>query len=141
MAGPVALDGLLAASETQNALREVQMRERLTGRGDDEASGKQESVVGDAAPPPLAHDAGPAVGGDDRPPRRWRTRAQDALVALGVGLVTGLIAHRLAGDEPLATDPEYVGHVFAEATIVLLAAIIAYWLLDDIRTARRGDAE
>jgi hypothetical protein len=31
--------------------------------------------------------------------------------------------------------------VFAEATIVLLAAIIAYWLLDDIRTARRGDAE
>jgi hypothetical protein len=62
------------------------------------------------------------------------------VVALGVGLLTGLIAHRLAGDEPLATDPEYVGHVFAEGMIVLLAAVIAYWLLEDIRAARRGRA-
>ncbi len=54
-----------------------------------------------------------------------------------MGLLTGLIAHRLAGDEPLATDAEYVGHVFAEAMIVLLAAVIMYWLLDDIRSARR----
>jgi hypothetical protein len=59
------------------------------------------------------------------------------LVALGVGLLTGLIAHRLAGAEPLATDGEYVGHVFAEAMIVLLAAVIMYWLLDDIRAARQ----
>jgi hypothetical protein len=58
-------------------------------------------------------------------------------VALGVGLLTGLIAHRLAGDQPLATDAEYVGHVFSEAMIVLLAAVIMYWLLDDIRTARQ----
>ena len=62
-------------------------------------------------------------------------------MALGVGLLTGLIAHRLAGDEPLATDPEYVGHVFAEAMIVLLAAVIMYWLLDDIRAARRGQPD
>jgi hypothetical protein len=59
------------------------------------------------------------------------------VVAFGIGLVTGLLAHRLAGEEPLATDPEYVGHVFAEAMIVFLAAVIAYWLLDDIRAARR----
>jgi hypothetical protein len=65
---------------------------------------------------------------------------QDAVVALGVGLLTGLIAHRLAGDEPLVTDPEYVGHLFAEGMIVLLATVIAYWLLDDIRAARRGGA-
>jgi hypothetical protein len=71
----------------------------------------------------------------------WRTRAQDALVALAVGLLTGLIAHRLAGDEPLSTDAEYVGHVFAEGLIVFLAAVIAYWLLDDIRTARRKRSE
>ncbi|HZR98157.1 MAG TPA: hypothetical protein VFE37_05590 [Chloroflexota bacterium] len=62
-------------------------------------------------------------------------------MALGVGLLTGLIAHRMAGEEPLATDPAYVGHVFAEATIVVLAAIIAYWLLDDIRAARRGGSD
>jgi len=60
------------------------------------------------------------------------------VVALGVGLVTGLLAHRLAGADPLPSDPEYVGHVFTEATIVFLAAVIAYWLLDDIRGARRG---
>jgi len=50
--------------------------------------------------------------------------------------VVGLLAHKLAGEEPLASDPEYAGHVFAEAVIVLLAALIAYWLIDDIRGAR-----
>jgi hypothetical protein len=92
----------------------------------------------DAAQPPDAHADSPAAPADDTPRRGWRTIAQDAIVALGVGLLTGLIAHRLAGEEPLATDPEYVGHVFAEGMIVLLAALIAYWLLDDVRTARRG---
>ena len=65
-------------------------------------------------------------------------------MALGVGLLVGVIAHRLAGEEPLATDPEYVGHLFAEALIVLFAALIAWWLIDDLRTARarrRQDAE
>jgi Na+/H+-dicarboxylate symporter len=63
----------------------------------------------------------------------------DALVALGAGLLVGLVAHRLAGEEPLATDPEYVGHVFAELLIVLFAALIVYWLLDDMRAARRKE--
>ena len=72
---------------------------------------------------------------------RWRTRLLDALVALGVGALTGLIAHRFAGEEPLTTDAEYVGHLFAELTIVVLAAVIAYWLLDDIRAARRRRPE
>jgi hypothetical protein len=72
-----------------------------------------------------------------RRPRRWLDRAVDALVALGVGLMVGLMAHKLAGDEPLASDPEYVGHVFTEGLIVLLAALIAYWLIDDIRGARQ----
>ena len=72
---------------------------------------------------------------------RWLTRLLDALVALGVGALTGLIAHRLAGEEPLTTDAEYVGHLFAELTIVVLAAVIAYWLLDDIRAARRRRTE
>ncbi len=69
--------------------------------------------------------------------RRWLTRLVDALVVIGVGLLTGYVAHRLAGEEPLLTDDEYFGHVFAEATIVLLAALIAYWLLNDVRAARR----
>ena len=74
---------------------------------------------------------------DDTRGRRLLPRLVDALVALGIGALAGLIAHRLAGDEPLAADAEYVGHLFAEVLIVLLAALIAYWLLDDIRTARR----
>ena len=57
-------------------------------------------------------------------------------MALGTGVLAGLIAHRLAGDEPLATDAEYAGHLFAEVMIVFLAAVIMYWLLDDIRAAR-----
>ena len=73
--------------------------------------------------------------------RRWRYRAIDALVALGVGLLVGLLAHKLAGDEPLASDPEYVGHLFAEGLIVVLAALIAYWLIDDIRAARNRPAD
>ncbi|MBX5490422.1 MAG: hypothetical protein IRZ14_04630 [Chloroflexi bacterium] len=49
----------------------------------------------------------------------------------------GLLAHRLAGEEPLATEPEYVAHLVSEALIVLFAALIAWWLIDDVRTARR----
>lgn len=58
-------------------------------------------------------------------------------MALGVGALVGLIAHRLAGEEPLLTDAEYAGHLFAEILIVALATLIAYWLLDDIRAARQ----
>lgn len=58
-------------------------------------------------------------------------------MALGVGLLVGLLAHRLAGEEPLATQPEYVAHLVTEALIVLFAALIAWWLLDDVRQARR----
>jgi hypothetical protein len=79
--------------------------------------------------------APPARGHHTRRPR-WLTRLLDALLALGIGSLTGLIAHRFAGEEPLSTDAEYVGHLFAELTIVVLAAVIAYWLLDDIRAAR-----
>jgi hypothetical protein len=64
------------------------------------------------------------------------TRLVDAAIALGLGALTGLIAHRLAGEEPLATDEEYLGHLFTEITIVILAAVIAYWLIEDIRAAR-----
>jgi len=60
------------------------------------------------------------------------------VVALSVGLLAGLLAHRLAGEEPLATEAEYIGHLFAELLIVFLAALIAYWLLEDLRAARRG---
>jgi Na+/H+-dicarboxylate symporter len=65
----------------------------------------------------------------------------DALLALGIGAITGLIAHKLAGDEPITSDPEYVGHLFAELLIVALAALIAYWLIEDIRNARNQPAE
>jgi hypothetical protein len=77
-------------------------------------------------------------------PRRLIHRLIDALVALGIGAVIGLLAHKLAGEEPLASDPEYVGHLFAELLIVGLAALIAYWLIDDVRGARnapRDDAD
>jgi hypothetical protein len=60
----------------------------------------------------------------------------NGLVALGVGALAGLIAHRLSGDEPLATEAEYAGHLFAELLIVVFAALIAYWLLDDLLAAR-----
>jgi Na+/H+-dicarboxylate symporter len=61
----------------------------------------------------------------------------NALLALWIGAVVGLVAHKLAGDEPLTSEPEYVGHLFAELLIVVLAALIAYWLLEDIQAARR----
>jgi hypothetical protein len=64
----------------------------------------------------------------------------DAAVALGVGLLAGLIAHKLSGDEPLATEAESAGHLFAEFLIVVLAALIAYWLLADFRAARQKKA-
>jgi hypothetical protein len=69
--------------------------------------------------------------------RRLATTLVDAAVALGAGIVVGLAAHRFAGEEPLATDPEYAGHLFSELVIVVLAALIAYWLITDIRAARR----
>jgi Na+/H+-dicarboxylate symporter len=69
--------------------------------------------------------------------QRLATTLVDAVIALAAGIVVGLAAHRLAGDEPLATDPEYAGHLFTEAVIVVLAALIAYWLISDIRAARR----
>jgi len=59
------------------------------------------------------------------------------VLALGLGLLVGLLAHRLAGEEPLATEPEYAAHVVTEALIVLFAALILWWLLDDLRQARR----
>jgi hypothetical protein len=71
-------------------------------------------------------------------PRRLVDRLVDALLALGIGGMTGLLAHKLAGEEPLASDPEYVGHLFAELLIFGLAALIAYWLIDDIRGARNA---
>jgi hypothetical protein len=93
---------------------------------------------------PISDDTDPAPRptSERRPcPIRWRDRAVDALLALGVGLLTGLLAHKFAGDEPLASDPEYAGHLFAELLIVALAALITYWLLDDIRSSRRRPAE
>lgn len=58
-------------------------------------------------------------------------------MALGGGLLVGLLAHRLAGEEPLATAPEYAAHLVTEALIVLFAALIAWWLIDDVRQARQ----
>jgi hypothetical protein len=80
-----------------------------------------------------------APPGKARPPRRRLVdRLVDALLALAIGALTGLLAHKLAGEEPLASDPEYVGHLFAELLIVALAALIAYWLIDDVRGARNA---
>jgi hypothetical protein len=74
--------------------------------------------------------------GDDTARPRTRTRLLNVLVALGVGALAGLIAHRLSGDEPLATEAQSAGHLFAELLIVVFAALIAYWLLEDLLTAR-----
>jgi hypothetical protein len=84
-----------------------------------------------------------APAGRARPPtpRRLVDRLVDALLALGIGALTGLVAHKLAGEEPLASDPEYVGHLFAELLIVGLAALIAYWLIDDLRGARNASRD
>ena len=86
---------------------------------------------------PKRHDSG---RDHSQPPGIWRRLAAtlvDAAIALGAGIVVGLVAHRFAGEEPLATDPEYAGHLFSELVIVVLAALIAYWLITDIRAARR----
>ncbi len=71
----------------------------------------------------------------------WRTRLADAGVALSVGLFAGLLAHRLAGEEPLLAEEEYFGHLFAEVLIVLLASVIVYWLLEDWRTGRHAERD